>query len=415
MATPYLITFTPAGHFFFGGPVSFSDGFYVKSEKFPQPTTVIGALRAALLTGNDLLVQHKRGRFVPKDKKEEAKKLVGTSKVNCFEDNSDFGIIEKLSHPFLTKKTRNGDFEDAFFPVPGDVVKPVPGDVVKNENRDFKITSYDKIGNAFSCNCGEKANFVLKSYFKPKEEIRGDFLGGKDFWDAYLKRTCNSEGVIDLGIDDKKNPFIQHSQVGIGLSKRKTEEGKFFVKYDYTLRPGYEFSVICWLTEEKPSMAETIVLGGEQSVFFLKKEKINKDKDIFMNHPVICAMLSGNKTVSSICGKVPDSFEKLIAISPLVVDSNSTLFKNSEHAIVNRISNVRMLNSIIVPKAKTYSGNSPDLRDGKKILKSDAYRVIPAGSVFYHGNAAWQGHAQSMADKIGYNFTMTFKGGTEYV
>ena len=124
MATPYLITFTPAGHFFFGGPVSFND--YVESEQFPQPTTVLGALRAALLTGNGLLVQHKRGRFVSKDKKEEAKKLVGTSKVNCFEDGSDFGIIEKLSHPFLIKKTRNGDLEDAFFSVPGDLVKLVP-------------------------------------------------------------------------------------------------------------------------------------------------------------------------------------------------------------------------------------------------------------------------------------------------
>lgn len=407
MSTPYLITFTPAGHFFFGGPVSFSD--YVESEKFPQPTTVIGALRAALLTGNALLVQHKRGRFVPKDKKEEAKKLVGTSKVNCFEDSSDFGIIEKLSHPFLIKKARNGDFEDAFF--------PVPKDVVKNENLDFKITSYDKIDNAFSCNCGRKANFVLKSYFKPKEEVRGDFLGGKNFWDAYLMGRCNSEGVIDLGMDDKKNPFIRHSQVGIGLTKKKTEEGKLYVKYDYTLRAGYEFSVICWLSEEEPSMAETVVLGGEQSVFFLKKKKINinKDKDVLMNHPVICALLNGNKTVSSICEKEPDSFEKLIAISPLVVDSDSILFKNSEHAIVNRISNVRMLNSIIVPEAKTYSGNSPDLRDGKKILKSDAYRVIPAGSVFYYGNAAWQGHAPRMADKIGYNFTMTFKGGAEHV
>lgn len=398
MSIPYLITFAPAGHFFFGGPVSFSDGFYVESEKFPQPTTVMGALRAALLTGNDLLVQHKRGRFVPKDKKEEAKKLVGTSKVNCFEDDSDFGIIEKLSHPFLIKKTRNGDLEDAFF--------PVPGDVVKNENRDFKITSYDKIGNAFSCNCGREANFVLKSNFKPKKEVRGNFFGGKDFWDAYLKGTCNSEGIIDLGLDDKKNPYIRHSQVGIGLTKRKTEEGKLFVKYDYTLCSGYEFLVICWLTEEEPSMAETVVLGGEQSVFFLKKEKINKDKNIFRNHPVVCALLNGNKNMSSICEKESDSFEKLIAVSPLVVDSDSILFKNSEHAIVNRISNVRMLNSIIVPKAETYSGNFTNLRNGKKILKSDAYRVIPAGSVFYYGNAAWQGHAPSMADKIGYNFTM---------
>jgi len=383
MSIPYLITFTPRGNFFFGGSVSFSDSdeFYAESEKFPQPTTIMGALRAALLIGNDLLLQHKHGRFVPAEKKTEAAELVGKTHLNNFEEDSGFGIIEKISPVFLIKD------DDAFF--------TVPGDVAKDKNGKFKITEFKKEKKTvFSCNCGIEANFIPKPDFNHKDDTRFAFLGGKAFWEEYSKGSeISGSGIIDLN-DKDQSPYIAHSQVGIGLEKRRIKEGKFYVKNDFSLKKGFAFAVICLLNQDNESFAETIVLGGDQSVFTLEKKEIN-----IKDHPIISNLLNPQTDIQG--------SKKIAAVSPLVLKEDSDLFENIEHAVVKGISNVRMLNSIRFDKGKL---SSPFVNEeGKKILKSDAYRIIPAGSVFYLKDNASIGHTEGLPEKLGYNQIIAWK------
>ena len=86
---------------------------------------------------------------------------------------------------------------------------------------------------------------------------------------------------------------------------------------------------------------------------------------------------------------------KSILVSPMVLPGNTAIFKKMEHSIIKRISNVRMLNSF-------------NTKDNKKIMKSDAYRFIPEGSVFFLNslNNIEGMNYRSLPVMIGYNTVM---------
>ncbi|MCD4764630.1 MAG: hypothetical protein K8R28_11490 [Desulfobacterales bacterium] len=396
MSCKYLITLTPAGRFFFGGTSGFNDDFFVQSEKFPQPTTILGALRASLLIGSNMLLQHKRGRFVPKYKKSKAIKLTGTSRLNNFEEKPDLGVIKNISPVFLVKK-ESDRITDAFFKAPEDIVKVQTGG--------FRKVGFNKIS-AFSCNCliSGKRETVCLSDFDQKNEKRGDFLGGQQFWKEYLQGRFSENGLMD--IDEADSPFTSFSQIGIGLKKREVEKGKLYVKHDFKLKKGYAFAVICNVAIEDIQLSENIVMGEEQSVFFINKVKLEDEKALSC-HPVIELIQEkmNNKKESRYLNdgkgtqKQQDNPKKLVLISPMVLPENTRIFKDVVHAVIRRVSSVRMLNSF------NKNDNSLISEDKKKKIKSDAYRVIPEGSVFFLDENKDSSYTDIMAlpSIIGYN------------
>ena len=437
-STPYIFTFTPAGSFFFGGAVSFQDGFYVQSEKFPHPATIMGALRASLLVGNNLLYQfaHKFKRYVPGHQQSAANAIAGTTKLNNFEEsNPDFGVIDRISSVFMVKLNETGEIEDAFFPVPKDVAKKPDGN--------FYLIGL-KQADAFSTNCGIDKNFVVKSTYDHKNDKRGNFLGGSEFWSAYLNAEAeekkenapdndNNEQYIQIGkklkackngkgqhlpvnamidLSGEQSPFHSHSGVGIGLENKRVKKGMFYVKNDYTLEKKYAFSVICRLKEPDKPFTDTVVLGGENSIFKLTRTKL-EDEENLLKHPVIKEY--NNQTD---CGAEKASGkDKIVAISPLILDKNSSLLKDSKHLICDRILNIRMLNSVNLKDKtgkkldpKKAKEESPHLKkylnQYKKIFKSDAYRFIPEGSVFFMDHPAGLSCPLTTPEKIGYNFVL---------
>jgi len=376
MSAPYLITFTPAGSFFFGGPKGFNDSFFVRSGRFPQPTTIVGALRASLLMKAGLLVQHKRGRgpgrrFVPDDKasQDQAKALTGTAKLNDFEGTPEFGIIQKASPVFLGKKDASGGIADAFFTAPADVMKTWGSNT-------FRVIDHSPWP-ARVHNAGRTGRTLFRAETDPKAEGNGPFVGGSAFWADYLKGTCRSPSLIDLEDEDKPDdgkgasPFVSRKQVGIGLKRRRVEAGQFYVKCEYAMKKGWAFGVVAWFAK-KPDLTETIHLGGDGSVFHLTAAPIDAKQGLFAAHPVLEALLNDAAGLDA-AGSRP----KGVAISPLLLDDGESLRNPClAHALIRSIDNVRMLNSItLTPKAH--------VRDGRKVLKSNAYRMVPAGSVFF--------------------------------
>jgi len=407
MNTPYLITFTPAGPFFFGGPESFSDGFFVQSERFPQPTTVMGALRASLLMKAGLLAQHKRGRgggrrFVPKEKTGAAIGLTGTAKLNDFEGSSDFGIIEKISPVFLVQKEGLKHSVDAFFPTPADVMK-------NGKTGGFRVAPHTRYKARFS-NAGRPGDRAYRSEIDHKKEEHGPFVGGPSFWSAYLSGGFDPSEVIDLADEDKvrpeypeykegPSPFISRSQVGIGLERRRVEGGRFYVKLEYELKRGWAFGVVAGF-RKPPQLTETILLGGDQSVFHLTATPADDLPSLFDNHPILNAWLNGETALSN-----AGAGAKGFAASPLLLREKDALRDpRIEHAVVGGIDNVRMLNSINLKNPGAH------FKDGRKVLKSDAYRVAPAGSVFFFRQGAadstdpvFQPSNNGLAEALGYN------------
>ena len=257
MSAAYLITLAPAGNFFIGGAIGFNDEFYVQSELFPQPTTVVSALRAAMLIGEGLLLQHYKGRWVPKKSWPKASQLVGTASLDKIWDASnpelDLGVIERVSPTFLVQTANDGTLVDAFFPVPSDVVRD-------REGRMRCLTYRTHPARVHAA--GWQQTAVYRSDFNHKEDRRGGCLGGKAFWRRYSgiagpeNELC--EGV--LNIDEP--PFRSQRQVGIGLeSQKKTvREGMYYVKNDFKLDPGYAFAVLVWFKGDP--LPQTSCLNG---------------------------------------------------------------------------------------------------------------------------------------------------------
>lgn len=372
MTTPYLVTFTPVGRFFFGGPVSFNDGFLVRSDRFPQPTTVLGALRAALLVGGGLLVQHKRGRFVPKEKKEAAARLTGTARVNAFEESPQFGVIDRLTAPFLYRTADSGRNREAFF--------ILPADVAHSPEKGLRVVDYTPLP-AVASNCGRRREAVYQSGFDPKTDSRSGRLGGRNAWKTYLAGQALQGETIDFDGDGDDNPFLERRQVGIGLERRRVAEGQFYVKREYAFRRGFAFGTVVWLKDPSAAstFAKTITLGGDQSVFSLDIARIDPGDPFFADHPILRWLLTGQAEADIVDAEPV----KAVVVSPLVLKADDDrLFDQAVHSVVSRIDNVRMLQSISVSKAGVSVGGA-QFRDGKKVLKSDAYRVVPAGSVFF--------------------------------
>jgi CRISPR-associated protein Cmr3 len=120
---PYLITFKPIDVFFWGNEKTLNDdnlSYFVHSNKYPQQTTLLGALRYKLLEANGLL----SSGTTPVDNK--AHRWIGDKSFSIQSPPNHYGYIEKLSPVFLK------DGENAWHTIPKDfgcTFKPITAKV----------------------------------------------------------------------------------------------------------------------------------------------------------------------------------------------------------------------------------------------------------------------------------------------
>ncbi|OQY12982.1 MAG: hypothetical protein B6I31_02170 [Desulfobacteraceae bacterium 4572_19] len=153
--------------------------------------------------------------------------------------------------------------------------------------------------------------------------------------------------------------------MGIGLNRKQVIDKQFYVKNDYSFSSKNEelsFGVICFLSENV-KLANSITLGGEQSVFMIDKQPLN-DITAFNDYQLI-------KDLSS-PSLLEDDHElningpcKVVTLSP-VISKDIKWLESSSHGIAKEISSLRMINP-----------------PGTNSIKTDAYRIFPAASVIY--------------------------------
>jgi hypothetical protein len=134
MSIPHLITFKPAGKFYFGTSQSFGESFFATSLMFPPQTTILGTLRASILEKKDKLNLETR---LPSDLNDgELKELTGTSPMKGIDDLDDnFGKILKISPVFIVRQKRESE-------CPEDFLLPVPADVFLNEDGKLNLVEF---------------------------------------------------------------------------------------------------------------------------------------------------------------------------------------------------------------------------------------------------------------------------------
>jgi len=375
---PYLVTFKPINRFFFGSSYSLGEGFYAESLKFPQPTTVLGCIRNTILAQNNLIEITKIPQKDFLENNEAVKQFTGTSKIEKLSDSDDnFGVVERISPVFLIKQSE-GKIEDTLF--------HVPADVVQGECSFLTCYEYEKEERAKSSYSGREINYAILSRKQPKS-FNANYYGGRSFWDAYL----NKKPLPYDPAYEEDNIFSTYKNVGIERENRKAKTGAFYFKIEYSLRDGFSFGLVIWLKskngEDAPLKDGTVILGGERSTFSMKVSPVTRD---LLSNPVMERIIDGTCDLIYSLNNCSNK-EKLIALSHVILDKQSSddFASAMEHRIINGLHSIRT-----VKRA-----------NGKE--KSEAVRMIPAGSIFYPScsiiNLSFN---WAIPYKIGYNYAL---------
>jgi len=376
MAQMYLFTLTPINRYFFGSNRSFSEGHYAVSMKYPTPPTILGFLRYTILMQNRITKTDFSGRVIPDIENSNVANLTGTSRMDGINDTDDnFGIIERISPVFIVK--HNGDVID-------DVFSPVPLDLQKKDCNLIRF-GYEVKNSAISNYSRKERQYAILSNKDPKI-YAPDCLGGKDFWTAYCK---NESPIPSRKFYESEEVFKQHTSVGIGRKARVVKPGMFYTQIDYSLHKGYSLGFIVWLKENKLKNG-TVLIGGERSAFRMKVETLSDV--IFNSHPILKEIINGNTNFSQIASSASDK-DKIIALSPLVLDAS--INDHLQHAIIEKAESVRMLKP----------------RTPGSVEKSEAFCMIPAGSVLYPEKAISGINTGKIPYKIGYNNAIKIQKG----
>lgn len=354
----YLVKLTPHEKFYFGGEQTFGEksgkddttetNYLVKSNYFPQQTSILGLIRHQLLIQSDENV-FKENKIQDSI---EASKLIGES---GFSDSAKFplGKIHSISPVFLSKNT--GESDAAFF---------FPA------NKEYQ--KYTK----FNDSCTE---VPVNLFLELVENAAGAFIL-KDFdpkypFDDFLINKANTK----LKYDDV---FIEKRQVGIHKNyDGSSDDDAYFIQSFYTFKKTdnhfFSFSFIVELDDSaKFETKQVVTFGGEQQLF--KLEVIPNFKQVFEQ-------------------LIPDyeattDFDKVVLVSDAYVENNE-IFQKSAFAITETI-DFRFIKTCVSKSANYY--NKPE--------KSRKVNLIKRGSVFYGDiKLISESLKNDTFNKIGYN------------
>jgi len=344
----YLLTFKPLKNFFFGGKQTLRDDYFAKSEYFPQPTQLLGALRLYIAEQNGLMKTYLNGRYSKSP--EELKKLVG--------EYSSLGQIENLSCMFIL----NDNLTDAYFQIPFDLHLEFSKD--EEQQVALNTATYYQLSNIDN-------QYYLKGYDAKK--YTEPLLGNNNFWISYLKGGDIDKETLAafFGSSNVTNIFKENSQVGITLDKKQKVDGKFYTKIDYNLEDGFIFG--CVIDLQEPIIEDgMITIGADNSLFELKVHQLDTLK--LKDHTLIKQLFTQ-----------PSDAIKYVALSDMLVESTKDL-----EAYFT-----------LAPYAKT-TVTLLHKRDRFK-GKSKAKRVVPAGSVIYPREGCLLPTPEGIYKHIGYN------------
>jgi Uncharacterized protein predicted to be involved in DNA repair (RAMP superfamily) len=341
----YLITLTPMGSYYFGGENSFSVGendknelasYIVKSNLFPQQTSLLGMLRFWVLRNSDAfnLSTNKITNH------ETAKSLIG-EKSFCVNGKNDFKTIKNIGICFLQKKVGNDNYVS---------ILPSP--------LDYKLTVNFENTTVGVYNGIEKKlpTIIYEEKDKDGKDIRYTDKEG------LIKKYISPDGMFAL---DEGDIFIKDQRIGINrdIKTGKTDDKSLYKQVFYRLADGFRFAFIAEFKDEYklPQSGQIVELGGDSSKFVLNVENLIEN-----------AAFYGEDVLSTPTG----AFAKITLLSDtlldnIVVDTN-VMFSISEHIPFRFL-------SFKIDETQKYSRTS-------KNDKNKRYSLFKRGSVFYFGN-----------------------------
>lgn len=246
-----LITLTPIGKFYFGSDTTFKTkpnsstsnfaSYIVKSNKFPQQTSLLGMLRFLILS-NDTKAFSRDNQCI--DDSKIAEKIIGKSSFKFGEKEQSFGLIQKIGSCFLQMREKKDTEWENLFVAPMDhglqvfFEEHTKGSYNQRKIQIPEIKGYDP-----------------KEYREPR----------------FLSTHGDVKKLSDI--------FTEDSRIGINKNyKGKSEDSGYFKQISYRLGKKdepteYRFAFYAEITEnsEHPFPAQEVVsIGGDSSQFMLQ-------------------------------------------------------------------------------------------------------------------------------------------------
>lgn len=242
----YFFRLTPVGKFFFGNERTFGQGeeanYFVRSNAFPQQTSILGMLRLELLKNG-------KGTFpIDATNKDKVEKRIGKASFNHSEMEQTFGLINKISPVFIC----HGE-NDVYFPSPKNWHFP------EKEIVEGKAYRMNFEGKMQEVNLPNFPQFDHKKHFSPRfQNLAGE------------QKKC-------------EQIFIEQSQIGIQKAAKdesRDESNKgFYKQFYYTFQKGYSFCFWANFDEAIEWKSTIVYLGADRSAFRLDVVAANWEND----------------------------------------------------------------------------------------------------------------------------------------
>jgi CRISPR-associated protein Cmr3 len=358
----YLITLTPIDKFFFGGEITFTRGkdekkelkrltdeekelknfdeafssYIVKSNPFPQQTSLLGMLRFLLLSSdNDLFALNK----IKQGKQNAVAKLIGETSFNL--NNNDFSRIEFGKIKFI-----------------------FPCFIQRQTGKDTEWQNY--IPAPFDCSLGKVSFEQGKSLLDEEKAVI-----------PVIDNYYSKKGLPQQYINTNNGYFLETSDIfkedeRIGIDRDfegKTKTGAFYKQVFYRFNVKYEerkfrFAFCAELDYDFSGNNNFIVsLGGDNSRFSLQAEIVDESFNIELPKEY-----SEKKNFDN-------CYAKLILLSDALIEKEA--IANCLYSINDTVSFRFLTSDISTQNYYKFSGQSRLKRSDKK------YNLYKRGSVFY--------------------------------
>lgn len=252
----YLVRLKPLDSFFFSGRETFMSferenkektKYLVKSEYFPQQTTLLGVMRKQLLIVKDLYEENRENYGTNKHKLNKIIDLIGNGSFQIMgtENKESFGIIREISPLFFYN---NGNY--------------------------YMVGAFDIDLKFQISNEGRVYTNGIKRNFIPE-------LIGYDPKKGYKKKIVSCNPYSEELLYDHEDIFEKDEKIGINTN---SEEKGYYKQIYYNLKKNFEFSFTLELENEIiefNNYRTCIYMGAESRPFEMKVEKVEDNIKIF--------------------------------------------------------------------------------------------------------------------------------------
>lgn len=234
----YHFRLVPLGKFFFGNERTFGQGaetnYLVRSNAFPQQTTLLGMLRYELLKLENKLP-------LSASNQEEIINLIGEGSFNHTKTRA-FGNVLRLS-PVMLNNGQN-DWQ------------------IAARNLEYPIGQFGtEKALLFSWNAGKLEGYARK-------QPVGSIFDHKKYYQTQLITLNGSQQKPQSEV------LIEDSQIGITKPDRgQTEEKGFYKQYFYRMKKGWAFSFFAEFSKAFSWQSTTVFIGADRSAFRLEVKK----------------------------------------------------------------------------------------------------------------------------------------------